>query len=398
MAAGAAHGDEAAVAACERWLVRRGVPHLIADYDAGEDIWTWAIPLLVVLYVARGLYALDLDQSLLSNLLALALVIGVLVATWVGTNRLRHRPVWSWPREVGPWELVVFVVGPEIPPALLGQWADALRAALAGLVALGVVYLGTSYALVPMARWAGGRSLALAASLGSVLSRALPLMLVVVTFLFFTGEVWQTVGTLDGLSYALVLGLFVAIGVGFVLTRLPGDLRGAGTLESWEEVRELVVDTPAAGLPIPTTGAPPAPELTRRQYVNVTLVGLFARTIQIVVVSLAVGAFLGVLGVLAIDAEATALLSAQDPDVLVTLTLGQRDVVVTAEALRVAGFLATFAGLSFTVQLVTDPTYRDEFRTDMGSELREVFAVRAAYLEARARLGLSSRSGPAAPS
>ena len=39
-----------------------------------------------------------------------------------------------------------------------------------------------------------------------------------------------------------------------------------------------------------------------------------------------------------------------------------------------------------------------EFRTDMGSELREVFAVRAAYLEARARVGLSLRSGPAAGS
>ena len=40
------------IGACERWLVRRGVPHLIDDYDAGEDIWTWALPVLVVLYAA----------------------------------------------------------------------------------------------------------------------------------------------------------------------------------------------------------------------------------------------------------------------------------------------------------------------------------------------------------
>jgi hypothetical protein len=53
--------------------------------------------------------------------------------------------------------------------------------------------------------------------------------------------------------------------------------------------------------------------------------------------------------------------------------------VVTEELLRVAGFLATFTGLSFTVYLVTDPTYREEFRTDVASELREAFAVRAAY-------------------
>ena len=65
-------------------------------------------------------------------------------------------------------------------------------------------------------------------------------------------------------------------------------------------------------------------------------------------------------------------------------TLPGRDLVVTAPLLRVAGFLATFAALTFTVSLVTDPTYRVEFRTDMASEVREVFAVRAAYLVARA--------------
>jgi hypothetical protein len=28
---------------------------------------------------------------------------------------------------------------------------------------------------------------------------------------------------------------------------------------------------------------------------------------------------------------------------------------------------------------VTDPTYREEFRTDLGGQLRQAFAVRAAY-------------------
>jgi hypothetical protein len=31
------------------------------------------------------------------------------------------------------------------------------------------------------------------------------------------------------------------------------------------------------------------------------------------------------------------------------------------------------------VYLVTDPSYRDEYRTGVASELREAFAVRAAY-------------------
>jgi hypothetical protein len=64
--------------------------------------------------------------------------------------------------------------------------------------------------------------------------------------------------------------------------------------------------------------------------------------------------------------------------------------------LRVAGFLATFAGLSFTVYLVTDPTYRNEFRTDVASELREAFGVRAAYRWAQAEESSPITAGPGA--
>jgi hypothetical protein len=54
-----------AILDCERWFVRRGVPHFIEHYDASEHIWTRSLPLLVVIYVLRGLYALDLDRSTL---------------------------------------------------------------------------------------------------------------------------------------------------------------------------------------------------------------------------------------------------------------------------------------------------------------------------------------------
>jgi hypothetical protein len=59
-----------AIVDCERWFVRRGVPHFIEHYDASEHIWTRSPPLLVVNYVLRGLYALDLDKSRVINLVA----------------------------------------------------------------------------------------------------------------------------------------------------------------------------------------------------------------------------------------------------------------------------------------------------------------------------------------
>ena len=76
------------------------------------------------LYVLRGLYALDLEQSLRFNLVTLVLVAGVLVATWTLANVVRGRPAFAWPRQVDPPELAVFVLGPAIPPLLLGQWAE----------------------------------------------------------------------------------------------------------------------------------------------------------------------------------------------------------------------------------------------------------------------------------
>jgi hypothetical protein len=85
-----------------------------------------------------------------------------------------------------------------------------------------------------------------------------------------------------------------------------------------------------------------------------------------------------------------------DVNVLLSWSLDQHRMVVTEELLRVAGFLATFAGLSFTVYLVTDPTYRDEFRTDVASELREASGVRAAYRWASPGNRRSSRPALAA--
>jgi hypothetical protein len=65
--------------------------------------------------------------------------------------------------------------------------------------------------------------------------------------------------------------------------------------------------------------------------------------------------------------------------VLATVTVGHRNLVVTEELLRVAGFLTAFSGMNFTVYLLTDETYRREFRDEVLSELREAFAVRAVY-------------------
>src|SRR3546814_16234126 len=71
-----------------------------------------------------------------------------------------------------------------------------------------------------------------------------------------------------------------------------------------------------------------------------------------------------------------------------------RDVTLTAELLKVSAFLAAFSGLYFTVVLVTDATYREEFFDEILAELRTPFAVRTVYLAARRE---RTGGGPATP-
>ena len=91
-------------------------------------------------------------QSLAFNLVAAVIVFAILVGTWALSNLARHRPPFSWPREVGLWELGVYVFGPALPALVLGEVADAGKAVLVGLLSLLVVYFGTSYGVVPMLR------------------------------------------------------------------------------------------------------------------------------------------------------------------------------------------------------------------------------------------------------
>src|SRR5205085_292917 len=50
---------EIALTATERWFVARGLPHFVERRDTVWVIWSRAIPLLVVAYVALGLNALE---------------------------------------------------------------------------------------------------------------------------------------------------------------------------------------------------------------------------------------------------------------------------------------------------------------------------------------------------
>lgn len=367
----------------ERWFIKRGLPHFIEPYTAGPDVWSRASPVLAIAYVAGGLHGLDLKNwSLARNLMGAGVVVAILLATWMVTNLARRRPPLSRPRELGGIELAVFLIGPAIPAMIFTQWGDAIQALVEGAAVLTVIYFTTSYGIVPLAWWAAKQTFSRLGSVGRMLSRALPLLLMITTFLFINAEVWAVAGVLRGPAYALALGLFFILGSAFVLSRVPESIQSVREFEDWAEVTTLVEGTPAEGLTMPATGNPEEKPLSRRQRVNIGLVSVLSQGIVITIVAVLLSLFFTLFGVLAIPEITTEAWTADEARVFFHWNFGGRELVLTEELVRVSGFLGAFAGMYFTVVLSTDATYRAEFAEDTGPQIRQALAVRLAYRHA----------------
>jgi len=375
----------------EHWFMARGTPHLMEGYSAREDVFTRTLPTLTLIVLLEVGGALNADFTWWQNVLALAAAVGLLLGAWAGINRARHRPALTRPGRIGLGEIAVFVFVPALVTSLIGgQLGQGALIAALNVTLLGGIYLVTSYGLVPLTRWAFAKTARELGAVAGLLGRALPLLLLIQIVLFINTEMWQVADGFDGWFLGLVIALFLLVGIGFLLTRLPRELGRLATFDSPDELRAEVVGTPAAALAgdVDDGDCGPAP-LTGRQRGNVVLVALFSQGLQVVLVTVLVGGFFVAFGLLTITPDVMASWLGHEGDVLATFPLADRDVQVTAELLKISAFLAAFSGLYFTVVLVTDATYREEFFDEILAELRQTFAVRAVYLRARGAGGSS---------
>jgi hypothetical protein len=345
----------------ERRFRRAGLPLFIEDYSAREDVWTRAAPLFALVFIGEMLGAIDLDWSVLANLAAALGGLAILLGAFGLLNLLRRRPFWSLPRDVGTAELAAFVIVPAALPVIFGgQWGSAVATAVANLVLLGLAFGVIRYGLFAILRWTGGRLFEQLAASVSVISRAVPLLLVFALVLFINTEMWQVFSRMPD-AFLIVVGvLFVLAGSVFVAAQIP------------REVRELEEGAGAGG-----------PPLEPGQRFNVGLVMFVGQALQILVVSLAIGGFFVVFGALAVGPDIREAWEVEQREVLLQLTLFGEQIQVTEALLRVSGGIAAFSGLYYAIAVLTDSTYREEFRDELTSEMAESFATRAEYLERR---------------
>jgi len=187
--------------------------------------------------------------------------------------------------------------------------------------------------------------------------------------LFLTTEMWQVFSQASAASLVILALLFIALGTSFLVARLP------------REVRSLERD--AGG---------ESAALDRRQRLNVGLVLFVSQALQVLLVSLAVGAFFVALGTLLIDAGVLDSWIGSGGHVLLNIDFFGHQGIVTEELLRVSGAIAAFTGLYFAISMLTDDVYRREFLDELTAEMRETFRARGEYLRLRGRTGLPAET------
>ena len=214
-------------------------------------------------------------------------------------------------------------------------------------------------------------------------TRALPMLLIFITFLFINTEVWHVTSHLSvGLLWLTVL-LFVLLAVGFLLVRLPEEVDRTDDDVDDEFLTRACRGTPLEEPCRALLGEPDADpasyaEITGFERWNLVLVLMVVQTVQVLLLAFSVFAFLLVFGSLIMSDPVMDLWDVQKR----THIPGFDSVSIAL--LQVSTFLAAFSGLYLTVSTVTDETYRAQFFSGVVRELERAVGMRAVYLAIRA--------------
>jgi hypothetical protein len=373
------------------------MPYLIADYRFRSHVLPRMLPFLAaVVVVSLGLVLFARIGP------GVGFIVGVVVLLvgLIGLPGLLARWGQRMPRLSGRGVTIVlsaYAATPLLIPLLiLGAYGQADRALVIGrpgastaqaIVITGLVLITTfaatfatawfvtAYGIIPLATRAIGHATRDMRRGLQLQGRAMPTLLFVTFFLFFTGELWQLMNHLAWGRLVLVLLLFAAVTVLATGARLRGEIDRVEQDLSASRLSAASSGTPLAA-DIPASVATPPP-LTARQETNVLLVLATRQLIQAAVVGLGLFAFFVVLGLIIVDQETASTWIGDGPQRSAWIPF------MPVALFRAAALLAGFGSMYFAITTMTQAEYRREFFEPVIGDVERALAVRAVYLALR---------------
>ena len=291
-------------------------------------------------------------------------------------------------RRVVPIVLLLVLVA-AAAGGLLGWVSERYTTAPAlwlSVLVLGLLwYASTALHARPILGFALSRTLGSLRFIAPMASRALPLLLVFVTFLFVNAEAWEMTTNLPfGLLWFTVLLMF-GLAVLFLLVRLPEEVDRVDDAVDDDFIVRACAGTPLEAASREVAADPGIDPQEHAQVAgferwNLILVLLVIQTVQVLLLSVTVFAFFMLFGSLVMETATQESWTGRDD-------VGNAPFLphVSLSLMKVSLFLASFSGFYFTVSAVTDDTYRRQFFSVVESQLERAVGMRAVYLALRAR-------------
>ncbi|HEV3169996.1 MAG TPA: hypothetical protein VGZ32_06635 [Actinocrinis sp.] len=382
--------DDALLATTETWFVRRGLPYFIEDYKATDDVFTRALPLLVIAFVVNLMVMLSLRLTPLERVGGAALGVALLLITYVLRNLVARRPAFGKPRRIGWVELTAFVAIPPIVDAVVrkGWRVTGLSSwRITGIdlaVNLGIVlgiYLVAS-AVLPLCRWAVKRTFLELGEVFDLAARALPLLFLFNSFLFISKDVWEFAGEMSRHRLWGVVGLFAIFTVLFLVYRLPAEVRRVAAHDDRVTIAQACTRTPMEGVADRVVLHDGALRLSRAQRVNVLMVLFVGQMLQVLLLAVLVFLFFVGFGWVTMPGQRIQEWTGSRDNATVfghelSYYLGFN---LDNKLLQVSIFLAAVSAFFFAVSSMTDDAYKEQFYAKMNAELETAIQVRRVYL------------------
>lgn len=370
----------------ERWFVRRGTPTMIEGYGFATHVLPRMLPSLAFVALASLAWLVPLRTAGSARWVLLGVVLAATVAVRVMLRALVPRlPRFSRVATVAILAgyaampvtvplLQLAVDGAVTPPG--GRLVGLLGFVIFFAVAFAATLLATTYGAVTLTRRAIRRTFSDMRNSMQLLGRALPILLFVTLFLFFTGELWQAMNRLGWWRVGLVAALFASVTVLAAATQLREEIGRVEQDLSPHRLASACRRTPLAEFPIteltrhgPLRSVP----LNGRQVRNLLLMLATRQLVQAAILGLALFVFFLVLGLLVVTPKTAEQWIGSVPH---TFLLP----VLPVAMLRTATVFAAFGSMYFTITSMSDADHRQRFFTPIIHRIERTLAVRAVYL------------------
>lgn len=389
----------------EQWFRRRGLPAVV--HGRPTQLLLRIVPSVVflavldtildALFILDGQTDAEFEQRLDSDayatgysVLLLSVAVLPLAGAWLAMRWVRPHTASGTTsdrsRVIATGIVALYVLAWPVAE-YLADAGDAIMPAMllnAGLVVLiyAVAFAGGG----AIAGWAARAALRQLRLLGTLTSRALPLLLLFTIFGFYTAEIWQANNALSRAQMWLLVWFFVLVSILFMTANLSDELRELSTVQPTPQSLDKLTDSPLE----PFLNHRPTDQLSGDELsgdeqlplrpaerANMLLVLLLTQAFQAVVFAMLMFGFFVTFGSLAVR---PAVIKAWSTHAPTTGTLFGIQIPVPNELVQMSIFLAAFSALYFVASAASDARYRRAFLDPLVDHMAVSLTARRLYL------------------